>query len=215
MSQVKLWDLPVRLIHWSFVLLMPALWWTWRDGRMDMHRLLGYLALGLLLFRILWGFFGSDTARFSRFVKGPKTVLAYLRGRSGEPVVGHNPLGGWSVLLLLGLLSALSLTGLFTQDIDGLESGPLTPHVSYETAEAMRGWHDLAFDLLLAAIALHVAAILFYLLVRRDDLIGPMVSGRKTFGADVPPLKFAPVWRAFLLAAVSAAITYWISRGVI
>jgi cytochrome b len=210
---VLLWDLPIRLVHWSFVLLLPALWWTWRSGHLEWHDRLGYLLTALLVFRLFWGVAGSPTARFARFVKGPVSILRYLTGRSPKPVVGHNPIGGWSVILLLGLMIAQVVTGFFTQDIDGIESGPLTPLVSYDTAEAARGWHGLLFDLLVAAVILHVAAILFYLVFRRDNLVAPMITGRKAFddGVEVPAV--APLWRALLGLGLGAGIAWWVSLG--
>jgi len=217
-SRVKLWDLPVRLVHWSFVLLLPALWWTWNKGDIATHKLLGYVLLGLLVFRLFWGFAGGETARFAGFVKGPRAVAAYVRGLFGKesaPVAGHNPVGGWSVVALLGLLSAQTIVGLFTQDIDGIESGPLTYLVSYDTAESARWWHDKLFDALLCLVALHVAAILFYLLVKRDNLVGPMVTGSRTWPAGAPPPspRHAPFWRALAGAALAAAIAWWVARG--
>jgi cytochrome b len=213
-GKIRLWDLPVRLVHWSFVLLMPSLWWSWRSGDLGLHRQLGYVMLALILFRIIWGFAGSSTARFAHFVKGPLAVTRYLSGRDRTPVVGHNPVGGWSVLLLLSLLLVELGLGLFAQDIDGIESGPLTQYVSYEFAEAARLWHALLFDVLLGAVALHVAAILFYLLIRRDNLIGPMVTGDMTV-ESMPRREpsFAPAWRALAAGSVAAVITWWISLG--
>src|SRR6476661_2336880 len=120
-SRVKLWDFAIRLVHWSFVLLLPALWWTWKQGDIATHKLLGYVLLALLVFRIFWGLAGSDTARFAGFVRGPRAVGAYVRGlfsKEAEPVVGHNPVGGWSVVALLSLLFAQTVVGLFTQDVD-------------------------------------------------------------------------------------------------
>jgi cytochrome b len=212
-GRIRLWDLPVRLIHWSLVLLMPALWWTWRSGDLQLHRQLGYLTLALLLFRIFWGFAGSSTARFSQFLKGPRAVIGYLIGRDRAPVLGHNPLGGWSVLLLLGLLLVELGLGLFAQDIDGIESGPLSQHISYDAADAARQWHARLFNVLLGAIALHVSAILFYLLVKRNDLITPMVTGRKRMGLPTAAPRFVRPWRALAGAILAAGIAYWVSLG--
>jgi cytochrome b len=212
-SVVKLWDAPVRLVHWSFVLLMPALWWTWRSGDLELHRQLGYLALALLLFRAFWGFAGSSTARFAQFVRGPSAVIDYVSGRKAEPVTGHNPLGGWSVLLLLSLLLAELAFGLFAQDVDGIESGPLARYVSYDTADAARSWHGMLFNLLLAAIAFHVLAILFYLLVRRDDLIRPMIFGWRKAGPGEDQPALVHPWRALACALPAAAIAWWVSLG--
>jgi cytochrome b len=210
---VRIWDLPVRLFHWAIVLLVPALWATHEWEMLDTHILLGEIMLGLVLWRLLWGVLGSSTARFASFVRGPGAVLNYLKG--GGKAFGHNPLGGWSVVALLGLLSAQTVVGLFTQDVDGIESGPLTYLVSYDTAEAARWWHDKLFDLLLALVALHVAAILFYLLVKRDNLVGPMVTGsrRWTASSSPPTPRMAPLWRLLAGAVLGAGVAWWVSLG--
>jgi len=209
---ISLWDLPLRLVHWSLVVLLAALWWTWKSGQTELHERLGYVTLGLLLFRIYWGFFGSSTARFTQFVKGPRALAAYLRG--GSPAnVGHNPLGALSVMLLLGLMIVEVGFGLFTEDVDGIEAGSLAVYVSYETADWARGWHDLLFDAILVVVAIHVVAILFYLVVKRDNLIGPMVTGRKSFRAPVGAPKMASFANALIGFVVAAAITWAVSRG--
>jgi cytochrome b len=210
-APTALWDWPIRLMHWSFALLMPALWWTWKYDEIQLHELLGYITLGLLAFRLYWGVFGSSTARFASFVKGPRAILAYLRGR-GPAAPGHNPVGALSVLILLGLMIAQVVIGLFTQDVDGIESGPLTYLVSYETADSARHWHGLLFNVLLGFIVLHLCAIAFYVLVKRDNLVGPMLTGRKRM-ADGEPPRFAPWWRIAVGAAISAGLAYWVSLG--
>ena len=215
-ARVRVWDAPIRVVHWSLVLLLPALWWTAENGQTERHSWLGFIMLGLLLFRLFWGFAGGSTARFAGFVRGPRAVLAYLaklRGEAGEPVVGHNPLGGWSVLALLGLLILQVGLGLVSQDVDGIESGPLSYLVSYETADAAREWHGWLFNLLLGLVALHVGAILFYLLVKRDNLVAPMISGHRRMPAPASPPTFAPVWRVALGAALAAARLPWVARG--
>lgn len=193
-------------------MLLAALWWTWKSGETQLHEKLGYVTLGLLLFRIYWGFFGSSTARFTEFVKGPRAIAAYLRGASAANV-GHNPLGALSVLLLLGLMIVEVGFGLFTQDVDGIEAGPLAVYVSYETADWARGWHDLLFDVIVVAIAIHVLAILFYLIVKRDNLVGPMITGRKSFGEPVEAPRMASFANALVGIALSAAITWAVSKG--
>ena len=211
-AAVRLWDWPTRLIHWSFVLLIPAMWWTGKHDNITLHETLGYALIGLLVFRILWGFAGASTARFAGFVRGPRAIFRYLFSRSAEPVVGHNPIGGWSVLVLLGLMIGAVSTGLITQDVDGIESGPLSHYFSYETADAARHWHGLIFNLLLVMIAVHLVAILFYLVVKRDNLVGPMVTGRKRL-AGAPEIAFAPLWRLAVIAAMAAGFALWIARG--
>ena len=217
-ERVAMWDGAVRLVHLGFILLIPALWWSWKSGDMDLHKRLGIVMLGLVFFRILWGLMGSSTARFARFVRGPAAILAYLRGRTGgedkEPVeIGHNPLGGWSVIAMLSLLALQLGLGLIAQDVDGLESGPLNHLVSYETAEAARDAHGLVFNLILALIALHICAVLFHALVKRDALIGPMITGSRRFKHRVKQPGFASPARLILGVAAAAACAWWISAG--
>lgn len=216
-TPTRLWDLPVRVVHWSFVILLPALWWAAEiKSDIELHKTLGYIMLGLLVFRILWGFVGSSTARFGRFVRGPRGVVSYLRGlrsENAEPIVGHNPIGGWSVIALLLLLTVQLLAGLFAQDVDGIESGPLSYLVSYETADAARAVHQQVFNILLGLIVLHLGAIIFYRLVHRNDLVLPMVTGRKHFATAVPEPTFASGWRVLVCAAVAIALAWWVSLG--
>ncbi len=214
--RVKLWDLPVRLIHWAFVGLMIALWWTWKTERMSLHVWLGNITLGLVVFRLLWGVMGSSPARFASFVKGPRAVTRYLGAlfsKSAEPVVGHNPLGGWSVIALLGVLAAEVTLGLFAADTDGLNSGPLNYKVSDSLGETLTHWHGVVFYVLLALIAVHLAAIAFYFLVKRENLIGPMITGARTLPERVTPPRFAPLWRLAVCIVVTMGVMWWVSAG--
>jgi cytochrome b len=213
---IRLWDAPVRTVHWAFVLLMPALWWSAKEGNLALHRSLGYIMLALILFRIFWGFFGSSTARFVSFVKGPRAVLRYVRtlfGTTPVTTLGHNPLGAVSVIALLGLLATQAGIGLFAQDVDGIESGPLSYLVSFNGADAAREWHHSLFDVLLVVIVIHIAAILFYLFIKRDNLVRPMVTGKKQYTSPVPEMGTVPLWRAAVIALFSAGFTYWVSKG--
>jgi cytochrome b len=212
-NRIQLWDLPVRFVHWALVILLAALWWTWHSGQTQFHEKLGYITLGVLLFRVYWGMVGSSTARFSHFVKGPREIAAYLRGASGVNV-GHNPLGALSVILLLGLMIIEVGFGLFTQDVDGEESGSLAQFVSYDTADWARDWHSWLFNVILAVVAIHVLAILFYLVVKRDNLVGPMITGRKSFDKKVAEPPMAPITRVLIGIILSAAIAWWVSRGL-
>src|SRR4051794_31090532 len=171
--KVRIWDLPTRLFHWAIVILVPALWWTHRIERLDLHILLGEIMLGLILFRLIWGLIGSSTARFASFLRGPGAVLLYLRGRAAAPF-GHNPIGGWSVFAMLLLLAVETGLGLFVTDEDGLNSGPLSHLIDYDSARILAHRHETLFYVLLAFIALHIGAILYYLLARRDNLVVPM-----------------------------------------
>jgi cytochrome b len=215
-APVKLWDLPIRIVHWSFVVLLPCLWWTARKGDLDTHLKLGMVMLILVVFRILWGLLGSSTARFSRFVRGPVTVARYLRGlfgQEGEPIVGHNPLGALSVVALLLLLAAQVGFGLVAQDTDGLYSGPLNYLVGYDTAEAARDWHELGFNVILAVVVVHVLAIVFYLTAKRDNLVGPMITGRKRYTGAVAAPAMAPLWRLALCLCLAVGAGWWVWSG--
>jgi cytochrome b len=214
----RLWDWPVRLVHLGLILLVPALWWTQDRGLMEWHQRAGLLLLGLVLFRLLWGLVGSDTARFARFLAGPARLAAYLRsGRWAG--LGHNPLGGWSVLALLSILLVQAGLGLFASDTDGLVYGPLNHLVSYGTAEEITDLHELGFNILLAFIALHVSTVILYFVWKGDNLIGPMITGRKPL-AELPPeaadlpLAFQSPARALLLLGICFALIWWIARGL-
>ncbi|PIC00513.1 cytochrome b/b6 domain-containing protein [Caulobacter sp. X] len=212
----KLWDAPTRLTHWALVGLIGFSWWSASTGHMDWHRWSGYSVLALITFRLIWGVVGSQSARFSQFVKGPRTVLAYARtlgDRTPSSTPGHNPVGALSVLALLAAIVTQVVTGLFSVDIDGLESGPLADRVSFETGRQFAQWHDWSFTAIQALVLAHVAAVVFYLVYKRSNLIRPMVTGRRRLDAD-PQLAFAPPWLALLIALVAAALTYWVMKGL-
>lgn len=203
----------MRLGHWLIVPLVAFSWWSAEEGRLDWHRLSGYALLTLVLFRLAWGVTGSQTAQFVNFLRGPKTISAYLRGKSGA-VIGHNPIGGWSIALLLLLMVAQAMLGLFAVDIDGIESGPLAVFVSFDVGRAAAAAHHLVFNALLGLIALHVAAIGFYALARRDNLIGPMITGAKAIDPAPPsPPKMAPLWLALILVCLSGLVVFAISKA--
>lgn len=195
---VRLWDWPVRLTHWLLVLLFATSWVTAEQGWLEVHRASGLTMLAFILFRIYWGIFGSDTARFGTFVRGPAEVLRYVRGLA-LPSAGHNPLGGWSAVALLAALLSQTLLGLFAVDVDGIHSGPLAAYVNFETGRRAAHWHRSVFDILLWLVAVHTIAILAYFFVKRQNLILPMVTGFK-HGPCASPAKlyFAPSWRAWI-----------------
>jgi cytochrome b len=210
---VRVWDVPTRLVHWSFVALIPVSWWTAESGRLEWHRWSGYLLLCLLLFRIYWGFVGSSTARFSQFVRGPGTVVSYLRG-TWATAAGHNPLGALSVVLMLGLLLLQIGLGLIAVDVDGIESGPLSEFVSFETGRAAAEWHESVFNVLMVVILLHLAAVLYYWIRRRQNLVGAMFTGRRRFdSAGVEPMRPGSVILLLIGIALSAGITWAVTRA--
>jgi cytochrome b len=209
------WDVPTRLFHWGIVILLGFSWWSAENDRMEWHYKSGLTVCALVLFRLLWGLAGSSTARFAGFVKGPGAVWRYVRspvGKNEGAAPGHNPLGGWSVLVLLGLLTLQVASGLFAVDLDGLESGPLSYLVDFERGRIAAEIHEVSFNLLLAAAALHVIAVLFYLVARRRNLIRAMIVGYER-GSSGEAMVRAPKWRVAAALALALAVTYAISTG--
>ncbi|MEO8018679.1 MAG: cytochrome b/b6 domain-containing protein [Pseudomonadota bacterium] len=204
--------MPVRLVHWLMVLTVAAAWWTAETGRMDWHRYCGFTLLALLTFRIYWGFFGSSTARFARFVRGPRAIVSYLRG-TWPQVPGHNPLGSLSVIALLAGMLTQAVLGLFTVDVDGIESGPLSTFVSFDAGRLAAGWHHRLFDMLLWLIGLHIAAVLFYVFIRKDNLIGAMLTGKKAYDSDQPQVTQASAVRFIVGVLLAGLLTWMVSRA--
>jgi cytochrome b len=209
-EKVRVWDLPTRLFHWALVLLVPALWATHELHMMDVHILLGEAMLGLVLFRLIWGLAGASTARFATFLRGPRRVLAYLRAPGGA--FGHNPIGGWSVVAMLAVLAVQVGLGLFATDEDGLDAGPLSHRISYDSARILAHRHESFFYVLLALIAIHLAAILYYRFARREDLVTPMITGRREAPPSGETMTSAPLWRFLAAAALSLGLTLIIAN---
>jgi cytochrome b len=211
---ICVWDLPTRLFHWLLVALFGFSWWSAENREMEWHLLSGSLMLGLIAFRILWGFIGGSTARFSAFLRTPGRVIAYLRALAGPHLPGHNPVGGYSVALMLALLIVQVGSGLFAVDVDGIDSGQLSHWVSFDQGRIAAGVHEISFTLLQIVAAIHIMAIVFYLVARRRNLLRPMLTGADSQldnaqGALVPasPLRFA------LALAVAAGLAWWASAG--
>jgi len=215
---VRVWDLPTRLFHWALTLCVFGAIITVNVGGlwMEWHVRFGIAALCLIIFRIVWGFLGSRYARFSEFVKGPKGVLAYLKRSNQTPAAaGHNAIGGWSVVFMLGVIGAQAFTGLFSTD-DIMTQGPLNAYVSNATAAAITSIHLLLSNAVIALIIVHILAIIVYAL-RGKRLVPPMITG------DVISTKLAPNTpsarddltlrlRALILMAILAAggIGLWV-----
>lgn len=212
---VRVWDIPVRLTHWSFALLVPALWWSAENSQWVLHKRFGIALLGLLVFRLLWGLFGTKTAKFTSFVRGPKAVFEYLRGKSGGAVekIGHSPLGALSVLALLAAMAVQVGTGLFAGDPYDGATGPLNSLVGVLTADALTDWHEWFVYVVLGLAAFHLSAIAFYLIVKQNDLVSPMLSGSKLVRGSVEANEPTPLVRFVAVAAIAASFTVWIANG--
>ena len=210
----RVWDLPVRVFHWVLVLLVVSQIVTVSIGgnAMEYHVLGGYAILTLVTFRIAWGIWGTRTARFASFVRGPLTVIRYARSLAGPPAdhhSGHNPLGGWSVLAMLASLLLQTVSGLFADD-EIMTTGPLWKYVSDDTASLFNPIHETNALVLLTLICIHLGAILFYLIAKKQNLIVPMFSGRKPVadggGQSLRPLEGA--LRALVVLTICAAATW-------
>lgn len=224
MSTAKpVWDLATRLFHWSLVSLVALLWFSGEFGgldisaelplfgqvfysNMDIHALAGQAVFVLIIFRILWGLWGSTTSRFSHFVYHPgailKEVRLLLKGQTPE-TTGHNPLGGMMVISLVVLLLGQSLSGLFAND-DLFYEGPLAGLVSSDTSNMITGWHHRLFGVLQVLIILHIAAI-FYYLIRGKNLIKAMISGRCQ-SANTEEISIKPIWLGVISLGLATSV---------
>ncbi|WP_404482214.1 cytochrome b/b6 domain-containing protein [Novosphingobium sp. BL-52-GroH] len=216
-ATARVWDPTVRLFHWLLVVLIAFSWWSGEQHDMERHRLSGYAILALLVFRVFWGFAGPHTARFSSFVRGPGAVIAYARrlgSRQGHAAHGHNPLGGWSVVAMLVVIAVMVVAGLFSVDVDGLESGPLADYVSFDQGRSAAELHETVFNAILALVALHVVAVGFYLVWKRQNLVRPMITGRrKAEGSDAAAeLHWSPVL-ALVGVVLAVAVAWAVSTG--
>lgn len=209
MSQ-PVWDLPVRLVHWLLAALIAFSWWSAENHHLDWHIWSGCGVLTLLIFRLLWGFVGSSTARFASFVRGPGAVIAYLRGKWTG--IGHTPLSALSVLVLFGAVAIQVGLGLFSEDQDGIYTGPLSALVSIDTSDRLAGIHESWFNVILALVGIHVAAIVYYRL-RGKHLTKPMITGRAVLDPGAQPMRPGKWWVALVCLAVAIGIVRWIVAG--
>lgn len=201
------WDLPLRVFHWALVLLVAVQIVTASIGgnAMEYHALGGYAILALVLFRLVWGFVGGTHARFASFLRGPSAVLAYLKGRLGQ-TDGHSPLGALSVMAMLASLLVQACTGLLAND-DVMMEGPLVKHFPARASEIATAIHDLNAIVLLSLVALHICAILFYLVARKRNLIVPMLKGHAP-GASGDARGGGALRGVIVLAGAAAAVYF-------
>jgi cytochrome b len=219
-SQVRAWDLPTRVFHWTLVTLIISAYVSFRfsealgDTTLKWHRYNGYAVLVLLVWRILWGVVGSSTSRWSAFVHWPWHAVGYgwdlLRGRSRH-YLGHNPLGSWMILAVLSVVAGQAILGLFTVEHNDAYWGPLYNTVSEATQKQLSHWHVRAFYyVLLPLLGLHISANVLYGLVKKDPLIRAMVTGRKPAAPYRDQLEAvivaSPLARAFACLLIAAGV---------
>jgi cytochrome b len=213
LHRVRVWDLPTRLFHWLIVIFVVISFVTGIVGGnwMSYHLKSGYVILALLLFRLGWGFWGGRYSRFVSFVRGPAIVVRYAKTliRQGSPrILGHNPMGGWSVMAMLAALFAQVGTGLFAND-DIATQGPLYGWVDKATSDWLTGIHLINKGVILFLVALHLSAVLYYLLIKHDNLVLPMITGLRPWREDAPSSIYN-IWLAVLTAAFSVMVVYWV-----
>jgi cytochrome b len=209
----RVWDLPVRCTHWLLVIVLCGSWITGglSGAAFKWHEFRGCTVLVLVSFRLLWGFFGTRHARFASFLRGPRELISYARSISSRssyrPSIGHNPIGGWVVLTMLLLLLVQGLTGLFAND-GVIDTGPLFGWISTSLSDSLTKIHHLVFHILQAIVALHIIVAGLYLYLRRDNLVLPMLTGRKP--KEVVPeaqeIGGSRLWLALIIVVLLAAV---------
>ena len=216
--RVRVWDAPVRVVHWALVALIAYSWWSGKEGGMTMtwHMWSGYTILTLVLFRIVWGFVGSTHARFRDFLYAPKAMVAYARtltGRRAAVYAGHNPVGGLSAILMLLSILVQAATGLFSND-DILTEGPLYRYITKETSDWLTTIHNYNFYVLLTLAAIHIVAVLYYWIYKRENLVVPMVTGYKRLPRELAPAesRTESLLRALVVLAICAGVVYALVR---
>jgi len=215
-KHVLIWDLPLRIFHWLFAFTVIASWYTSDQDNdlIDVHMKLGYFTLGLLVFRILWGFVGTKHSRFSSFFPTPTRLRLYIndwRSNQVKSTTGHNPLGSLMVFLMIFLISLQAISGLFIND-DVFSSGPYYDSLSKELEQFMFFLHHNVFDFMIAAIVIHLLAIAYYVRVKKQLLIIPMITGKKPENLVnvTDKIKHSKIFLAVVLVIAITAFIYWL-----
>ena len=215
-KQQLVWDLPVRIFHWCFVAVLIALWYTsdQDNGLIEIHMKLGYTALGLILFRLIWGVFGTKHAKFINFVPSFTQLKAYIQDLSVGKVkhhIGHNPLGSLMVIVILFAVLLQATSGLFISD-DIFSAGPYNGVLSSELEKLLKTIHSNGFNIIATLSAIHICAVLYYVLVKKQQLIKPMFNGKKTIddANKETSIKHSKLITAFIVAALVIIFVYWL-----
>lgn len=215
-TDLRIWDLPVRIFHWLLVILFITAYVTHALGTdyFIYHLWSGYAMLVLVSFRILWGFIGTHHARFSTFVRNPIATTKYARSvfkKTDRHYAGHNPLGAIMVIVLLSALLLQAITGLFTND-EIFNLGPLYAYVTDELSLRLTSLHRQLFYWILGAILLHIAAVLFHQFLKRDNIISAMFTGKKAAKGleNEKSIDSSKLWLAIILLVVLSLILAWV-----
>lgn len=208
---MRIWDLPTRLFHWLLVVLIIASYLTIKLNMIPLHMLCGETILVLLLWRLVWGLIGSETARFSQFIRSPMAAIRHLlhfARREPDTQIGHNEAGGWMVLGLLALLLAQIGTGLLGRNDEDFVEGPLSKLIAGPLSEKLMGFHFVIFDAIEIVVLLHVIAIIAYAVVKRHDLVRPMITGKKRLPAATAAPRMASTALAVALLAIAGGAVW-------
>jgi cytochrome b len=214
--RVLVWDFPTRLFHWLLVILVIISFVTGNIGgnAMQYHQWSGFTILALLLFRLVWGFVGSRESRFATFIQRPASVARYaatLLRRDSWQHLGHNPLGGWSIIAILFALLVQAATGLFAND-DIVTEGPLYGWVSKATSDWLTRIHKLNKAVIIGLVCIHVLAVVFYFFYKRENLVKPMITGAKQWSGAEPEPVIGRTWTAAIIAGLAALAVYLLVR---
>jgi cytochrome b len=219
MNTISVWDVPVRLFHWLLATSVLLMFITAEMGgnAMEWHKRIGYFVIGLILFRVVWGFVGSYHARFINFVRGPASVFAYAKSlfkKDSKHYLGHNPMGALSVVALIAAVAFQTITGLFSND-DIMLEGPYAAMVSKAFSDQMTKLHHLNSKLILVLIGLHLSAIVFYSMFKKEQLIEAMLTGKKEIDSSIGEHCEAevseearPAWLSWSVVVVVSGVVY-------
>lgn len=217
---IKAWDLPTRVFHWLLVLLLLFSWISakYGDAFLVWHKWNGYAILTLLLSRIVWGLGGSTTSRFVTFVYGIRQMIAYsacLINGTSRHYLSHNPLGGLMVVMMMGFILLQITTGLFSSD-EIFGHGPFSQHITGTAVQLMTAYHQSLFYLIMALVAIHVLAVLYHQLIRREKIIEAMFTGKKPKHnyQDIQQIRWKSVYLALAVVLVIAGVVTSIASGL-
>jgi cytochrome b len=217
MKKIKIWDAATRIFHWALVLNIFAAWYTIENRLIELHEIFGHCLIALLVFRVLWGLIGSSTARFTHFLVHPVAALSYLKQSlrlQTHHQIGHNPAGGWMIIVMMLVIGFQLVSGLLSNNDLGF-SGVLSDYVSKEMSDTFTQLHSINFEILVGSIWLHLVAVFFYVLVKKDNLIKTLLTGKKQLTkplnqAAESALYFAPVRLGVICLLVACGFVYWL-----